>query len=299
MNILKKDAMKKVYLKNMELSLFASGDGTEVIHHKLYKGARWAMGPAEGWTALEHFTILSGTLNYQTPTEEGVLGVGDSVSAFPVLEFAIFNAITEVELIYVTSQPVFMNYSSSLQEMMDLAVMVEEKDGYTAEHCERIKDFSMKIGTKMGLSSDELYILNLAAFLHDVGKVKVPDHILNKPGKLTNEEYEMMKKHTTWGRETLENTNFVDLIKAGEIVEQHHERYDGKGYPNQLKGDEIMIQAAIITVVDAFDAITTDRVYRKGLSIETALEELVRNKGTMFNPNVVDAFISIKDSIHS
>lgn len=297
MNILKKDAMKKVYLKNMELSLLASGDGTEVIHHKLYKGARWAMGPAEGWTALEHFTILSGTLNYQTPNEEGILGGGDSVSAFPVKEFTIFNAETEVELLYVSSQPVFINYSSSLQEMMDLAVMVEQKDGYTAEHCERIKDFSMQIGTKMGLSSDELYILNLAAFLHDIGKVKVPDHILNKPGKLTDEEYETMKKHTTWGRETLENTNFVDLIKAGEIVEQHHERYDGKGYPKQLKSDEITIQAAIISVVDAFDAMTTDRVYRKGLSIDTALEELERYKGTMFNPAVVDAFFSIKDNI--
>ncbi|NMD70951.1 HD-GYP domain-containing protein [Bacillus sp. DNRA2] len=297
MNILKKDAMKKVYLKNMELSLLASGDGTEVIHHKLYKGAYWSIVPAAGWSALEHFTILSGTLIYQTPAKELALHVGDSVNVCPVKETMFFTAKTDVEFIYVTSQPIFQGYCSSLQELMDLAIMVEQKDGYTADHCERIKELSMKIGTKMGLSPDELFILNLAAFLHDIGKVKVPDHILNKPGKLTDEEYETMKKHTTWGRETLENTNFVDLIKAGEIVEQHHERYDGRGYPKQLNRDEIMIQAAIITVVDAFDAMTTDRVYRKGLSIDTALEELERHKGTMFHPDVVDTFFSIIDDI--
>ncbi|WP_147532893.1 HD-GYP domain-containing protein [Bacillus marasmi] len=297
MNILKKDAMKKVYLKNMELSLLASGDGTEVIHHKLYKGGRWAMGPAEGWIALEHLTILSGTLIYQTPSEEIVLSTGDSFHACPVTEFSLFIAQTDVEFIYVTSQPQFQNYSSSLQEMLDLAVMVEEKDGYTAEHCERIKELSMLIGTKMELSTDELYSLNLGAFLHDIGKVKVPDHILNKPGKLTDEEYEIMKMHTTWGRETLENTNIPELIKAGKIVEQHHERFDGKGYPKQLQGDEILIQAAIISVVDTFDAMTTDRVYRKGLSVDTALAELERNIGTMFHPKVVETFFSIKDKI--
>ncbi|MEW8986111.1 MAG: HD-GYP domain-containing protein, partial [Bacillus sp. (in: firmicutes)] len=206
-------------------------------------------------------------------------------------------AQTDVEFIYVTSQPQFQNYSSSLQEMLDLAVMVEEKDGYTAEHCERIKELSMLIGTKMELTTDELYILNLGAFLHDIGKVKVPDHILNKPGKLTDEEYEIMKMHTTWGRETLENTNIPELIKAGKIVEQHHERFDGKGYPKQLQGDEILIQAAIISVVDTFDAMTTDRVYRKGLSVDTALAELERNIGTMFHPKVVETFFSIKDKI--
>jgi HD-GYP domain-containing protein (c-di-GMP phosphodiesterase class II) len=298
MNIIKKDSTKKVILKNMEISLIASGDGTEVIHHKLYKGARWAMGPAEGWTALEHLTILSGKLIYQSPNGEMVvLGHGDSVSACPVKEHAIFIAETEVEFLYVTSQPQFQYYSSSVQEMMDLAVLVEEKDGYTAEHCNRIKELSMMIGDYMKLSPDKLYLLNLAAFLHDIGKVKVPHQILNKPGKLTDEEYEIMKHHTTWGRETLTNTNFEDLIHAGEIIEQHHERYDGKGYPNQLKGEEILIEAAIITVVDAFDAMTTDRVYRKGMPTDTALEELNRFKGTMFHPKVIDAFFSIKDKI--
>jgi HD-GYP domain-containing protein (c-di-GMP phosphodiesterase class II) len=297
MNIIKYNTMNKILMKNMELSLISTGDGTEVIHHKLYAGARWAMVPADDWTALEHLTILSGKLILNSPDGEITLEPGDSINACPVKEHTIFIAETEVEFLYVTSQPQFHYYSNSVKDMMDLAIRVEKKDGYTADHCDRIKELSMLVGEEMGLSSDELYILNLAAFLHDIGKINVPDNILNKPSKLTDEEYEIMKMHTTWGKETLEKTNFVDLMKAGEIVEQHHERFDGKGYPNRLKGEEIRTEASIITVVDAFDAMTSDRVYRKGLDIDTALEEIASNKGTMFNPRVVDAFFSIKDKI--
>jgi HD-GYP domain-containing protein (c-di-GMP phosphodiesterase class II) len=294
MNIFKNNSIEKVLMKNIELSLIASGDGTEVIHHKLYAGARWAMVPADDWTALEHITILSGKLIYNSPNGELILETGDSINACPVKEHAIFTAETEVEFLYVTSQPQFHYYSNSVKDMMDLAISVEKKDGYTSEHCDRIKELSMAVGEAMGLSSDELYILNIAAFLHDIGKVKVPDEILNKPSKLTDEEFEIMKKHTSWGKETLEATNLVDLIKAGEIVEQHHERFDGKGYPHQLKEEQIRIEAAIITVVDAFDAMTSDRVYRKGLDVEIALQELQLHKGTMFHPKVVDAFLSIQ-----
>ncbi|WP_442598555.1 HD domain-containing phosphohydrolase [Neobacillus sp. D3-1R] len=298
MNIFKKNAIEKVNMTNMELSLLASGDGTEVIHHKLHPGARLAMIPEEGWTAMEHMYILSGQLIYQSPKGEVLLEQGDSFFASPIQEHVIFIAKTEVQLLYVTSQPQFHAYSNSVRNMMDLAVSVEQKDGYTADHCNRIKELSMMVGEVMGLSPDELYILNLAAFLHDIGKIKVPNEILNKPAGLTDDEYEIMKQHTTWGRETLTATEIVDLVKAGEIVEQHHERFDGKGYPNQLKGEEIRIEAAIITVVDAFDAMTSDRVYRKGMEKDIALNEIMKNKGTMFHPLVVDAFFSIKDQIH-
>lgn len=298
MNILKNRAIEKVHMKNMELSLLASGDGTEVIHHKLYAGTRWAMVPAEGWTALEHLTVLSGRLLMKIPDGEDVLlGPGDSVHACPVEAHTIFTAETEVEFLYVTSQPQFHYYSKSVKSMMDLAVAVEEKDGYTADHCNRIKDLSMMLGEAMGLTPDRMYILNLAAFLHDIGKVKVPDEILNKPSKLTDEEYELIKKHTTWGRETLQETGFPALVKAGTIVEQHHERYDGRGYPYGLSGDQITLEGSIICVVDAYDAMTSDRVYRKGMDIDSALAELERNKGTMFHPRVVDTFISMKPKL--
>ncbi|WP_053367931.1 HD-GYP domain-containing protein [Bacillus sp. FJAT-27245] len=295
MKILKRKPLDKVLMKNMELSLLASGDGTEVILHKLYAGARWAMGPADDWVALEHLTILSGRLLMVSSAGEVILEPGDSVNACPVKEHMIFTAETDVEFLYVTSQPQFHFYSNAVKDMMDLAILVEEKDGYTSDHCDRIKELSMRLGKVMGLDADELYIMNLAGFLHDVGKVRVPDEILKKPGKLTNEEYDIIKMHTIWGREILTETGNPDLLKAGEIVEQHHERYDGKGYPHRLKGGEIRIEAAIISVVDAFDAMTTDRVYRKGMTREEAFEELAHNKGTMFHPDVIDAFFSIVD----
>lgn len=297
MNIYTIDATEKVYLKNMELSLLASGDGTEVIYHKLYKGSRWAMAPEDDWNALEHVTILSGELIYTSPNGDIVLQAGDSVNACPVTEHSIFTAQTEVEFLYVTSQPQFHYYSNTIQDMQNFAVQIEEKDGYTSDHCDRIKELSMMVGEVMGLSHDEIYILNLAAYLHDIGKVKVPIEILNKPSKLTDDEYEIMKQHTTWGNEILTATNRIELIQAGAIVEQHHERFDGKGYPNNLKEDEISIEAAIISVVDAFDAMTTDRVYRKGMDIESALEEIEQNRGKMFNPQVVDAFLSIRNQL--
>lgn len=297
MNIYRNRVTEIVYLKNMELSLLASGDGTEVIYHKLYKGSRWAMAPEDDWNALEHVTILSGELIYSSTSGDIILQAGDSVNACPVTEHSIFTAKTEVEFLYVTSQPQFHFYSNTIQNMQDFAVQIEQKDGYTADHCDRIKELSMMVGEVLELSSDEIYILNLAAYLHDIGKVKVPIEILNKPSKLTEDEYEIMKQHTTWGNEILTATNRIELIKAGAIVEQHHERFDGKGYPNNLKGDEISLEAAIISVVDAFDAMTSDRVYRKGMDIEMALAEIERNKGKMFNPQVVEAILSIRNQL--
>jgi putative nucleotidyltransferase with HDIG domain len=297
MNTFKKTAIEKVSMKNVELSLLASGDGTEVIHHKLYAGSRWAVVPEEGWTALEHITVLTGKLVFNGPDGEAALEPGDSFNACPVKDHTVFTAQIETEFLYVTSQPQFHFYSNIVKDMMALAVTVEQKDGYTADHCDRIKELSMIVGKEMGLSSYEMYTLNLAAFLHDVGKTKVPDEILNKPAKLTNKEFEIMKQHTTWGKMLLQETNFPPLIKAGEIVAQHHERYDGKGYPNKLKAGEIDIKAAIISVVDAFDAMTTDRVYRKGMEMEAAIKEIENNKGIMFHPQVVDVFLSIPGSI--
>ena len=176
---------------------------------------------------------------------------------------------------------------------MDLAISVEEKDGYTADHCQRIMELSMKVGEKIGLSSEELYTLHIGSFLHDVGKTKIPDCILNKPAKLTNEEYELMKKHTLYGGELLRSTGSPTLIRAATVVEQHHERYNGSGYPFGLKGNEIPLLSSIVGVVDSFDAMTSVRVYSQGRSQEEALEELIRERGRLFNPDVVDAFLSI------
>ncbi len=280
--------IESVSFDGTQIALLSSGDNTEVIYHKLDPGVRWAIEPQEGWTALEHLTILSGELKFVNRSTS--LKAGDSFSRCPVKEHYVFQSIGTTEFIYVTSQPIFQHYSKAALSLRDLAVTIEDKDGYTKEHCSRICRLSMRVGEFFSLNSDQLVRLNWAAFLHDIGKVRVPLEILQKPGSLTNEEWDIMKKHTTFGKELLEESGLALLKNVGKIIEQHHERYDGNGYPHGLKEEEISIEASIISVVDAFDAMTTDRVYKKAISREEALIELEKCKGTQFHPQVVDIF---------
>ncbi|WP_308635809.1 HD-GYP domain-containing protein [Paenibacillus silvisoli] len=293
----KGDYIESVSTKGAVISLVSSGDGTEIIHHKLESGFRWYIAPEEGWLALEYVHILSGELVWQKQDGDVVLKSGDSITAYMLTEMANFIAAQETEFLYIVSRPYFHNYSGSIQKLFDFAVNIEEKDGYTSDHCDRIKRLSLLVGEKMGLSSYELYILNLAGFLHDIGKTKIPEHILNKPSKLTDEEYEQMKLHTTYGKRLLHESGIPDLRLVGDVVEQHHERYDGKGYPHRLQGDQISKLAAIIAVVDSYDAMTIDRVYQKGRPRDEALQEIERFSGTMYNPDIVKVFLSISDQL--
>ncbi|WP_121612366.1 HD domain-containing phosphohydrolase [Mesobacillus foraminis] len=293
----KGQTIETVRQKGLDVGLLASFDGTEVIHHKLDEGQKWAMGPADEWNALEFIYVLSGEMKFIYGNEDILLSPGDHFHCEPVKEDIFLQAIIASEFLYVSSQPVFHYYSHNIQSMKDLAISVEKKDGYTADHCQRIMELSMMLGKKLGLTSNDLYTLNLGSFLHDVGKVKVPDHVLNKPGKLTSEEWELMKKHTIYGVEILEDTNIGYLKDAAKIVGQHHERYDGSGYPFSLKGNEIYIGAMIVAVVDSYDAMTTDRVYRKGMAKEDALEEIQKGIGTLYDPAVAKAFLELADQL--
>ena len=282
--------LETVTMNGVELSLVSAGDGTEVIRHRLTKGARWAMEYQIGWSASEMVIMISGNMSMQTDKGRIILRAGDCLTASPILEDTVFHAETDVEFLYVTSQPVFHFYSRQPAEMMELAIAVEVKDGYTSEHCARIKSMSMILGEYMGLSSAEMLKLNFGSFLHDVGKVKVPDAVLKKPGKLTDQEWAIMKQHTDLGAEMLRSSHLGVLENAADIVFFHHERWDGKGYHGQ-SGKAIPIGACIVAVVDSYDAMTTDRVYQKGRSKQEALDEIVRCREQMYRPDVVDAFI--------
>ncbi|MDX1721310.1 MAG: HD domain-containing phosphohydrolase, partial [Salegentibacter mishustinae] len=131
------------------------------------------------------------------------------------------------------------------------------------------------------------------AYFNDNGKLTVPLEILNKEGKLTPEECELMKAHTTNGAEMMRNHEIAWLREAAFIVEQHHERYDGKGYPFGLKEEEVSLEAYIIAVVDSFDAMTTNRPYREALTVDQAIEEIIKGRGSQFHPQVVDAFLQL------
>ncbi|MDI6890811.1 MAG: HD-GYP domain-containing protein [Thermodesulfovibrionales bacterium] len=172
---------------------------------------------------------------------------------------------------------------------MALAEAIEKRDPYTREHTKRVMDYSAAIGRTMGLSKKELEDLKLAAILHDVGKIGVRDSILLKGGKLDPDELEKMNMHSKYGAEILSHVKQLKDIIPG--VRGHHERFDGKGYPDNLNDGDISIIARIVAVADTFDAMTTDRPYRKALSFGTAFEELRKNIGTQFDGEVVEAFI--------
>lgn len=195
-----------------------------------------------------------------------------------------FKTLSEVMLLYVSSQPVFYLLSNEIEKMMEILKKVEEKDMYTHGHGMRLQKYSFKIGERMHLSKNNLDVLSRAAAFHDIGKVNVPDEILRKPGRLSKEEFDIIKKHPEDGEHIISNT----FLKEASIpIRQHHERLDGSGYPDGLKGNEICLEAKIIAAVDTYDAMTSDRPYRKGMEPRVALEEIKGLIGKHYDEKVV------------
>jgi HD-GYP domain-containing protein (c-di-GMP phosphodiesterase class II) len=165
----------------------------------------------------------------------------------------------------------------------------------TEEHAQRLKDYCLKIGTKVKLTSKEMDELFLLAVLHDIGKVGIREEILRKTGPLTEAEWEEIRKHPEIGCRIAQNT--PELGPIAEYILYHHERWDGKGYPQGLKGEEIPLLCRLLAVADAYDAMTSDRLYRKAFPKETAIAELRNNAGTQFDPEIVELFLEILKSI--
>lgn len=170
-----------------------------------------------------------------------------------------------------------------------LANALDARDPYTAGHCQRVSDMAVATATILELPDPELEVIRIGALLHDIGKIGVPDEVLRKPTSLSAEEFDLIKQHCVIGRQILEPVGgFDDYIP---IVELHHENWDGSGYPHGLKGVEVPIGARIVHVVDAFDAMTSNRPYRRGLSRQRAIEQLRQCSGTQFDARVVEAFL--------
>jgi putative nucleotidyltransferase with HDIG domain len=172
-----------------------------------------------------------------------------------------------------------------------LVTALQVRDADTYEHSKRVALVSLRLARKLSLGRTEMESLALGALLHDIGKIRVPDAILHKPGKLTPEEWRRMRNHPLYGLQILSGIEFLE--GASRVVVQHHEKWDGSGYPWGLAGEEIDRNARIFAVADAYDAMTSDRVYRAGLTYETAAAELNQGAGTHFDPKVVEAFCSI------
>lgn len=175
--------------------------------------------------------------------------------------------------------------------LLALVQALEYYDGSTRVHSEASSGYAFEIARALGLPEDRAYLVRWAALVHDVGKIFIPQSILRKPGKLTQEEYDLVKLHPLKGEELLKSIRALEPI--ARIIRHHHERFDGTGYPDGLRGDEIPLESRILAVVDAFEAMTSDRPYQKAMSVDEALEELSRFSGTQFDPQVVKAMVAL------
>ena len=179
----------------------------------------------------------------------------------------------------------------SLQTITTIANMLDAKDPYTEGHSQRVAEYSRTLALGLGMGDVEADNIRKIALMHDIGKIGVPDNILNKAERLNPDEYELMKLHATVGSEIVKDVSTLPGIYDG--VRHHHENYDGSGYPDGLKGEDIPYIARVIAVTDSFDAMTTDRVYRRHLSSKQAIEELKKGKGTQFDPAITDKMIEM------
>lgn len=181
--------------------------------------------------------------------------------------------------------------NSYLTTLKTLARALELRDPFTRDHSSRVTDYSIKIAKKMGFSKIKLDVLRNTGFLHDIGKVAISDLILQKKDKLTENEWNTIKKHPEIGEEFIDFS--LSLYVDKKVIRNHHERYDGKGYPDGLKGEDISLFTRILTVSDAYDAMTSSRPYRDKMSVKKAIFELKDNSGTQFDPEIVDIFLNI------
>lgn len=193
-----------------------------------------------------------------------------------------------------TSDLVEQQHSLYLSTVKSLASAIDAKDEYTRHHSTRVTEFTIKIAKSMGLSDKEREDLELASLLHDIGKIAVPERILNKPSKLTDQEFSSIKEHPGRGKTILEPV--LELKEISRVVLGHHEKYDGTGYPNGLKGREIPLGARIMAVADAYDSITSYRPYRRASSHRRAVKEIIRCSRTQFDPEVVEHFLKVCDT---
>ncbi|WP_411682859.1 HD-GYP domain-containing protein [Clostridium thailandense] len=181
-----------------------------------------------------------------------------------------------------------MTYKSTI---LAISKAIDARDQYTAGHSERVSKISLAIGQALNLPNEQLETLELAALFHDVGKIGIPDYILNKPSRLTDEEFNKIKEHPSIGVDILKTIDF--LSQALPIILHHHERFDGGGYPNGIKGEDIPFESRIICVADSYDAMTSNRPYRNGLPHEVAVSELLKYKNIQFDSNIVDVFLKV------
>jgi putative nucleotidyltransferase with HDIG domain len=221
-----------------------------------------------------------------------VLAVGEKVSGqeFHGSDLEMLRSLSESAGIAIENARLFKDLQEAYVSTVRLLVSrIEEKDPYTHGHTERVARYAVALAKELRFGPDEVQRIQFGAFLHDIGKVHTQDAILHKPGALTDEEWRLVKAHPVRGAEMIRGVKFLERVT--DMVRHHHERVDGRGYPDGLKGDEITLGAKIVNVADAFDAMTTDRPYRAGLTVEQAIAQMQEKSGTQFASEIVDVMV--------
>ena len=249
----------------------------------------------------QHDSIRSGCLPVAMLTGRGATPAEQRALFSSGLGAYLLKPFSEPELLNVIENMLLMSEVRAANRLLNkeledthssillaLASLLSAKDNYTGEHAGAVLNFVAEIGLRLGLAEASVYDLKLAALLHDIGKIGVPESILRKPSRLEDWEKAIMDQHVVRGYETLKK--LPRLKRVSEFVLRHHEWWDGRGYPGNLVGDQIPLEARIIAVVDAYDAMTSDRPYRKGLSQQIAVDRLREAAGSQFDPQVVECF---------
>lgn len=269
------------------LSLLARTDNMEIMLYEFPAERPNSIVPGESQNLMEFYYILEGEISLEVEDNSYRLEKGEYFYVHNLKNTIPLRTISDTKMLYITSEPVYNGLYTYTNDLNDLLLKSEAKDVYTHKHSNRVQDYSVKIASKLGLSKEINYTISLASLFHDIGKCFIPDEILNKPSSLSDNEFDYIKKHSSYSAELLQGKFNNDIAI---IVEQHHERLNGSGYPKGLRDNEIRIEAKIIAVADSYDAMTSDRAYRKGLTPKVAIEELITLIGILYDKQVVLAF---------
>lgn len=275
-----------------DIALLAKNGDTEIITQKINKGSTAWLKPADDDDGFEFFYLLSGKLGIVS-NEQGVIPVkpGDSFITTRLRESIVLKCTEDAQVLYVTNKPSFDSAAYWQETLTEQLQRIEDKDNYTLRHSRSVMKYAVDLYTELNCQSSgpSMEDFVISALFHDIGKCSIPIDVLNKPGKLTKEEFAQIQKHVT------ESKRILASIFGNEVADfagKHHERMDGSGYPDGIRGEDIPMEVRILMVADSFDAMTTDRVYSKAKTMEVAAQELCDMK-EKYDPVVTAALMKL------
>lgn len=288
--------LKPIKLIVMVLTILLNG----ITMYRYYQSYRYSRFPLQisivysaGWLIVSQWIMFRGELwRFSWWIYHFLLLASVIVMLIGLIkQYAVKGTMKSAIKSLFTDEPFERMTNSMIPSVKAMVVRTENKDTYTAGHTFRVTMYALKLAEEMKLKPEQLRIIVQGGLLHDVGKINIPDSILNKPGKLTPEERAIIEKHPVIGYEMCKKLGFMK--EELSIVRSHHEKWDGSGYPDRLRGEEISLYARIAAVADVYDALTSDRSYRKAWSHYDAMKLIKENKGTHFDPQCVDAWVSV------